>query len=43
MTALSRKFNKDELLDLDFKAYLASSSEEDEDEEQEDEASKGSN
>ncbi|XP_015245505.1 PREDICTED: ESF1 homolog isoform X2 [Cyprinodon variegatus] len=40
VTALSRKFNKDELLDLDFKAYLASSSEEDEDEEQEDEASK---
>ncbi|XP_014878350.1 ESF1 homolog [Poecilia latipinna] len=35
VTALNRKFNKEELLDLDFKAYLASSSEEDEDEEQE--------
>ncbi|XP_027872755.1 ESF1 homolog isoform X2 [Xiphophorus couchianus] len=38
VTALNRKFNKEELLDLDFKAYLASSSEEDEDEEQEEEA-----
>ncbi|KAM4595186.1 ESF1 homolog [Fundulus diaphanus] len=36
VTALNRKFNKEELLDLDFKAYLASSSEEDGDEEQED-------
>ncbi|XP_062865978.1 ESF1 homolog [Trichomycterus rosablanca] len=33
ITALSRNFNKDELLDMDFKAYLASSSE-DEDEEE---------
>lgn len=33
VTALNRKFNKEELLDMDFKAYLASSSEdEDEDE-----------
>lgn len=32
VTALSRKFNKDELLDMDFKAYLASSSEEEDDE-----------
>ncbi|XP_043968944.1 ESF1 homolog isoform X2 [Gambusia affinis] len=38
VTALNRKFNKQELLDLDFKAYLASSSEEDEDEEQQEEA-----
>lgn len=35
VTALNRKFNKNELLDMDFKAYLASSSEEEEDEEQE--------
>ena len=35
VTALNRKFNKHELLDMDFKAYLASSSEEEEDEEQE--------
>nr|AAH54666.1 Zgc:66241 [Danio rerio] len=35
VSALCRKFNKDELLDMDFKAYLASSSEEDEDEEEE--------
>ncbi|KTF83764.1 hypothetical protein cypCar_00042056, partial [Cyprinus carpio] len=34
VTALCRKFNKDDLLDMDFKAYLASSSEEEEDEEQ---------
>ncbi|XP_058496747.1 ESF1 homolog [Solea solea] len=34
VTALNRKFNKDELLQMDFKAYLASSSEEEEDEEQ---------
>ncbi|XP_070408773.1 ESF1 homolog isoform X3 [Nothobranchius furzeri] len=33
VTALSRKFDKNELLDMDFKAYLASSSEEGEDEE----------
>ncbi|XP_026025255.1 ESF1 homolog [Astatotilapia calliptera] len=30
VTALNRKFNKDELLDMDFRAYLASSSEEEE-------------
>lgn len=30
VTAMNRKFNKDELLDMDFKAYLASSSEEEE-------------
>lgn len=30
VTALCRKFTKDELFDLDFKAYLASSSEEEE-------------
>uniref|UniRef100_A0A8C7YHG8 ESF1, nucleolar pre-rRNA processing protein, homolog (S. cerevisiae) n=1 Tax=Oryzias sinensis TaxID=183150 RepID=A0A8C7YHG8_9TELE len=30
LTALNRKFNKDELLDMDFRAYLASSSEEEE-------------
>ncbi|MEQ2213323.1 hypothetical protein XENOCAPTIV_012966, partial [Xenoophorus captivus] len=41
VTALNKKFNKEELLDLDFKAYLASSSEEDEDEEQEDRAVEG--
>lgn len=35
VTAMNRKFNKDELLDMDFRAYLASSSEE---EEREDEA-----
>ncbi|XP_016124866.1 ESF1 homolog [Sinocyclocheilus grahami] len=34
VTALCRKFNKDDLLDNDFKAYLASSSEEEEDEEE---------
>ncbi|KAG7453687.1 ESF1-like [Solea senegalensis] len=34
VTALNRKFNKDELLQMDFQAYLASSSEEEEDEEQ---------
>uniref|UniRef100_A0A8D3BHR7 ESF1, nucleolar pre-rRNA processing protein, homolog (S. cerevisiae) n=1 Tax=Scophthalmus maximus TaxID=52904 RepID=A0A8D3BHR7_SCOMX len=33
VTALNRKFNKDELLQMDFNAYLASSSEEEEDEE----------
>uniref|UniRef100_A0A3Q2TD75 ESF1, nucleolar pre-rRNA processing protein, homolog (S. cerevisiae) n=1 Tax=Fundulus heteroclitus TaxID=8078 RepID=A0A3Q2TD75_FUNHE len=37
VTALNRKFNKEELLDLDFKAYLASSSEEEEEEEEEQE------
>lgn len=37
VTALCRKFNKDELLDMDFKAYLASSSEEEEEEEKEEE------
>ncbi|XP_069578163.1 ESF1 homolog [Brachyistius frenatus] len=35
VTALNRKFNKDELLDMDFNAYLASSSEEEEEEEEE--------
>ncbi|XP_028828014.1 ESF1 homolog [Denticeps clupeoides] len=34
VTAMSKKFNKDELLDMDFKAYLASSSEEEVEEEQ---------
>ncbi|XP_042618294.1 ESF1 homolog [Cyprinus carpio] len=34
VTALCRKFNKIRMLDMDFKAYLASSSEEEEDEEQ---------
>ncbi|RVE76750.1 hypothetical protein OJAV_G00012180 [Oryzias javanicus] len=34
LTALNRKFNKDELLDMDFRAYLASSSEEEEEEEE---------
>ncbi|KAL6481845.1 hypothetical protein MHYP_G00099250 [Metynnis hypsauchen] len=33
-TALSKKFSKDELLDMDFKAYLASSSEDEEFEEE---------
>ncbi|XP_011610969.1 ESF1 homolog isoform X2 [Takifugu rubripes] len=33
MTAMNRKFNRDEVLDMDFNAYLASSSEEEEDEE----------
>ena len=31
-----RKFNKDDLLEMDFNAYLASSSDEDEPQEQED-------
>ncbi|XP_068451727.1 ESF1 homolog [Clinocottus analis] len=35
VSALSRKFNKDELLAMDFNAYLASSSEEEEEEEEE--------
>ncbi|XP_036413528.1 ESF1 homolog [Colossoma macropomum] len=34
VTALSKKFSKDELLDMDFKAYLASSSEDEEFEEE---------
>ncbi|XP_071755997.2 ESF1 homolog isoform X3 [Centroberyx gerrardi] len=34
VTALNRKFNKDELLNMDFNAYLASSSEEEEEEEE---------
>lgn len=34
VTSLSRTFNKDELLDMDFQAYLASSSEEEEEEQQ---------
>lgn len=33
VTALNRNFNKNELLDMDFNAYLASSSDEDEEEE----------
>lgn len=33
VTAMNRKFDKDELLDMDFNAYLASSSEEEEGEE----------
>ncbi|KAL3995748.1 ATP-binding cassette, subfamily B (MDR/TAP), member 8 [Sarotherodon galilaeus] len=37
VTALNRKFNKDELLEMDFRAYLASSSEEEEEEEEEEE------
>ncbi|XP_056312506.1 ESF1 homolog [Danio aesculapii] len=40
VSALCRKFNKDELLDMDFKAYLASSSEEEEDEGEQTEAVK---
>ena len=32
VTAFNRNFNKDELLEMDFNAYLASSSEEEEDE-----------
>lgn len=43
VTAMNRKFNKEELLDMDFNAYLASSSEEEglelEEEEQEDDVS----
>ncbi|KAJ7341634.1 hypothetical protein JRQ81_005969 [Phrynocephalus forsythii] len=35
VTSLSRTFKKDELLDMDFQAYLASSSEEEEEEEEE--------
>ncbi|KAK2909251.1 hypothetical protein Q8A67_005088 [Cirrhinus molitorella] len=35
VTALSKKFNKDELLDMDFRAYLASSSEEEAEEQTE--------
>lgn len=41
VSALNRKFNKDELLDMDFKAYLASSSEEEEEEEQDAEVAGG--
>ncbi|XP_051801530.1 ESF1 homolog [Acanthochromis polyacanthus] len=37
VTALNRKFNKNQLLDMDFNAYLASSSEEEEEEEEEEE------
>ncbi|XP_041106807.1 ESF1 homolog [Polyodon spathula] len=36
VTALSRNFKKDEILDMDFQAYLASSSEEEVEEEKED-------
>ncbi|XP_061478568.1 ESF1 homolog isoform X2 [Rhineura floridana] len=36
MTYLSKTFKKDELLDMEFQAYLASSSEEEEEEEQQD-------
>ncbi|XP_065816556.1 ESF1 homolog isoform X2 [Labrus bergylta] len=35
VTAMNRKFNKEELLDMDFNAYLASSSDEDSEEERE--------
>nr|XP_060642028.1 ESF1 homolog [Anolis sagrei ordinatus] len=35
VTSLNRTFKKDELLDMDFQAYLASSSEEDDEEEEE--------
>ncbi|MBN3295393.1 ESF1 protein, partial [Amia calva] len=35
VTTLNRKFKKDELLEMDFKAYLASSSEEEEEDEEE--------
>ncbi|XP_056136080.1 ESF1 homolog [Lampris incognitus] len=35
VTALQRKFNKDEMLEMDFNAYLASSSEDEEEEEEE--------
>ncbi|XP_034043893.1 ESF1 homolog [Thalassophryne amazonica] len=38
VTAMNRKFNKDDLLDLDFRAYLASSSEDDYEDEQQDTA-----
>lgn len=38
ITTLNRKFKKEELLDMDFQAYLASSSE---DEEEEEEAPQG--
>uniref|UniRef100_A0A672JW46 ESF1 homolog n=1 Tax=Sinocyclocheilus grahami TaxID=75366 RepID=A0A672JW46_SINGR len=41
VTALCRKFNKDDLLDMDFKAYLASSSEEEEDEEEAEQQAEG--
>lgn len=34
VTALNRNFNKDELLHMDFNAYLASSSEEEDEEEE---------
>ncbi|TKS68803.1 ESF1 -like protein ABT1-associated protein [Collichthys lucidus] len=34
VTALNRKFNKEELLDMDFNAYLASSSEEEEEDDE---------
>lgn len=34
VTSLSRTFNKEELLDMDFQAYLASSSEEEEEQQQ---------
>ncbi|XP_032911885.1 ESF1 homolog [Catharus ustulatus] len=38
ITSLSRTFNKEELLDMDFQAYLASSSEEEEEEQQDGDA-----
>lgn len=34
ITTLSKNFNKDELLNMDFQAYLASSSEDDDDEDE---------
>ncbi|XP_037830935.1 ESF1 homolog isoform X2 [Kryptolebias marmoratus] len=41
VSALNRKFNKAELLDMDFNAYLASSSEEEEEEEEQEEVAAG--
>ncbi|XP_036386542.1 ESF1 homolog [Megalops cyprinoides] len=40
VTTLSKKFKKDEILDMDFQAYLASSSEEEEEEEEEEKEAK---
>lgn len=42
VAAMSRKFNRDELLDMDFRAYLASSSEEEPEEESRGEESRRS-
>lgn len=38
---MNKKFNRDEVLDMDFNAYLASSSEEEEDEEREADSREG--